>query len=99
MSVALSDSARGVPLTVEFYPAFARLPAHAWRADARIRFLGPDEPVGQGGALSIVAGGTRVVGLPNAPLLGRPEGVAPPNEKRVTTRTATLCARRTGFAG
>jgi len=99
MSVALSDSARGVPLTVEFYPAFARLPAHAWRADARIRFLGPDEPVGQGGALSIVAGGRSVVRLPSAPSLEMPEGFATLIETRVTTVTGSVSARRTVVAG
>src|SRR5207247_4928399 len=46
LSMALSDSLIGVPLTVEFYPAFARLPGHAWRGTAQVRFLGPDEPVG-----------------------------------------------------
>src|SRR5207247_8673806 len=52
MSMALSDSVIGVPLTIEFYPAFARLPGHSWRATARARFLGPNDPVGEGRALS-----------------------------------------------
>ncbi len=95
LSVALSDSLHGVPLTIEFYPAFARLPGHAWRADARIRFLGPDEPVGVGGTLAVVAGGRSVVRLPNAPVLEMPEGFGTLIETRVTTSTGSLAARRT----
>ena len=37
MTLALSDSTTGVPLTVEFYPAFARLPAHAWKGNVQVR--------------------------------------------------------------
>ncbi|HKC40410.1 MAG TPA: hypothetical protein VKC15_12775, partial [Gemmatimonadales bacterium] len=95
MSMALSDSAIGVPLTIEFYPAFARLPGHAWRATARARFLGPDDPVGEGGALSVVAGGRTVLRLPNAPALAMPDGFAALIETRVTTLTGSLAARRT----
>ncbi|PYO71677.1 MAG: hypothetical protein DMD64_13835 [Gemmatimonadetes bacterium] len=95
MSVALSDALRAVPLTVEFYPAFARLPGHAWRGDARIRFLGPDEPVGEGGPLMVVAGGRSVVRLPNAPALELPNGFGALIETRVTTPTGSIAARRT----
>jgi len=95
MSMALSDSAIGVPLTIEFYPAFARLPGHAWRATARARFLGPDDPVGEGGALSVVAGGRTVLRLPNAPALVMPDGFAALIETRVTTLTGSFAARRT----
>ena len=95
MSVALSDALRAVPLTVEFSPAFARLPGHAWRGDARIRFLGPDEPVGEGGPLMVVAGGRSVVRLPNAPALELPNGFGALIETRVTTPTGSIAARRT----
>jgi hypothetical protein len=95
MSVALSDSLIGVPLTVEFYPAFARLPGHAWRGTARVRFLGPDEPIGEGGSLSVVAGGRTVLRLPNAPSLDMPDGFATLIEARVTTLTGSIAARRT----
>src|SRR5207247_6382937 len=61
MSMALSDSVIGVPLTIEFYPAFARLPGHSWRATARARFLGPNDPVGEGRARPVVAGGHTVL--------------------------------------
>jgi hypothetical protein len=93
--VALSDSLIGVPLTVEFYPAFARLPGHAWRGTARVRFLGPDEPIGEGGSLSVVAGGRTVLRLPNAPSLDMPDGFATLIEARVTTLTGSIAARRT----
>jgi len=95
MSMALSDSVIGVPLTIEFYPAFARLPGHSWRATARARFLGPDDPVGDGGTLSVVAGGRAVLRLPNAPALAMPDGFAALIETRVTTVTGSLAARRT----
>ena len=95
MSMALSDSVIGVPLTIEFYPAFARLPGHSWRATARARFLGPDDPVGVGGALSVVAGGRTVLRLPNPPALAMPDGFAVLIETRVTTLTGSLAARRT----
>jgi len=94
LSVALSDSTTGVPLTVELFPAFARLPGHAWRGTARIRFLGPDEPIGQGGPLSVVAGGRAVVRLPPMPSLQLPEGFSTLIETRVTTSTGTVAARR-----
>src|SRR6266545_3444159 len=95
MSMALSDSVIGVPLTIEFYPAFARLPGHSWRATARARFLGPDDPVGEGGSLSVVAGGRTVLRLPNAPALIMPDGFAALIETRVTTLTGSFAARRT----
>ena len=95
MSMALSDSVIGVPLTIEFYPAFARLPGHSWRATARARFLGPNDPVGEGRALSVVAGGRTVLRLPNPPTLAMPDGFAALIETRVTTLTGSLAARRT----
>jgi hypothetical protein len=95
MSLALSDSLIGIPLAIEFYPAFARLPGHAWRATARVRFLGPDEPVGEGGPLSVVAGGRAVLRLPNAPSLEMPDGFGTLIETRVTTLTGSVAARRT----
>ncbi len=95
LSMALSDSLIGVPLTVEFYPAFARLPGHAWRGTAQVRFLGPDEPVGVGSSLSVVAGGRTVIRPPTPPPLDLPEGFATLVETRVTTVTGSLAARRT----
>src|SRR5216117_2451602 len=95
MSMALSYSVIGVPLTIEFYPAFARLPGHSWRATARARFLGPNDPVGEGRALSVVAGGRTVLRLPNPPALAMPDGFAALIETRVTTLTGSLAARRT----
>src|SRR5438046_2037060 len=94
MSMALSDSVIGVPLTIEFYPAFARLPGHSWRATARARFLGPDDPVGVGVVLSVVAGGRTVLRLPNPPALAMPDGFAALIETRVTTLTGSLAGRR-----
>jgi len=95
MGLALSDSLRGIPLTIEFYPAFARLPTHAWRGTARVRFVGPDEPVGDATSLSVVAGGRSVIRLPNVPSLDMPEGYGALIETRVTTSTGSVSARRT----
>src|SRR6267378_2495706 len=95
MSLALSDSLTGIPLTVEFYPAFARPRGHAWRGTARIRFLGLDAPAGEGKPLSVVAGGRSVIRLPNAPSLDMPEGFGTLIETRVTTPTGSVSARRT----
>src|SRR6266540_460107 len=95
MGVTLSDSVTSIPLTVELYPAFAKLPGHVWKGTVRIRFLGPDEPVGERGALSVVAGGRRIVRLPTPPPLDLPEGFSALIETRVTTSTGTIAARRT----
>jgi subtilisin family serine protease len=99
LSFALPDSLAGRPLTVEFYPAFARLPGHSWRGTARIRFLGPDEPVGEGGELSVVAGGRAIVRLPTAPVLELPQGYGALIETRVTTLSGAVSARRTSVQG
>jgi len=98
MRLALSDSLIGIPLAIEFYPAFARLPGHAWRGTVRVRFLGPDEPVGVGGSLSVVAGGRTVLRLPNPPSLDMPDGFGTLIETRVTTLTGSVAARRTVVA-
>jgi len=98
MSVPLSDSLTGVPLTIELFPGFARLPAHVWTGTLRVRFLGPDEPAGEGGPLSVVAGGRSVIRLPNPPSLDLPEGFGTLIETRVTTMTGTIAARRTVVA-
>src|SRR5213075_1950116 len=60
LGVTFPDSLKGRPVVVELYPAFARLPGHSWKGRARIRFLGLDEPVGEPGELSVVAGGRAV---------------------------------------
>jgi subtilisin family serine protease len=100
LSMALSDSTIGVPLTIEFYPAFARLPGHAWRGSAQVRFLGPDEPIGGGGgsSLSVVAGGRAVIRMPTPPPLDLPDGFATLIETRITTVTGSFAARRTVVA-
>jgi len=98
MSVALTDSITGKPLTIELFPAFARLPGHAWQGTVRVRFLGPDEPAGEGGSLSVVAGGRSMVRLPNPPQLQLPDGFSTLIETRVTTPTGAVAVRRTPVA-
>jgi len=95
MSVPLSDSLTGVPLTIELFPGFARLPVHTWTGTMRVRFLGPDEPAGEGGPLSVVAGGRSTIRLPSPPSLDMPEGYGTLIETRVTTMSGAIAARRT----
>jgi hypothetical protein len=83
---------------VEFYPAFARLPVHAWKGTVQLRFLGPDEPAGEGGPLSVVAGGRSVLRPLNPPSLDLPVGFGMLIETRVTTPTGSVAARRTVIA-
>jgi len=45
MSITLSDSVIGIPLTVELYPAFARLPATRGRARSASGSWGPTSPL------------------------------------------------------
>jgi len=94
MGVQLTDSMTGIPLTIELYPAFARLPGHTWRGTTRVRFLGPDEPAGDGGQLSVIAGGRTVVRLPTPPSLQLPDGFSTLIETRVTASTGTMAVRR-----
>jgi FAD/FMN-containing dehydrogenase len=94
MSVALTDSLTGRPLTIELFPAFARLPGHSWRGNVKVRFLGPDEPAGEGGQVSVVAGGRTIVRPPTPPPLQLPEGFSTLIETRVTTLTGTMAVRR-----
>ena len=95
MDVALNEALTGIPLTIELYPAFARLPGHAWLGTVRVRFLGPDEPAGDGGSLSVVAGGRTVVRLPIPPSLQLPDGFSTLIETRVTTQAGPVAVRRT----
>jgi hypothetical protein len=94
MSVALTDSLTGRPLTIELFPAFARVPGHAWKGSVKVRFLGPDEPAGEGGQVSVVAGGRTIVRPPTPPALPLPEGFRTLIETRVTTMTGTIAVRR-----
>jgi hypothetical protein len=95
LSMTVPEELRGTPLTIELYPAFAKPPGHSWNGTAAIRFLGPDEPVGEGGAISVVAGGRAIVRLPAPPPLEKPEGFAALIETRITTLVGTFAARRT----
>jgi len=97
LGFSLPDSLLGTPITVEFFPAFAKLPGHSWHGTARVRFLGLDEPVGEGGSLSVVSGGRSVVPLPVPPKLDMPEGFTTLVETRVTTLTGAIAARRTAL--
>ena len=98
LSVAVPENLKGTPITIELYPAFAKLPGHSWQGTALVRFLGPDEPIAGGGELSVVAGGRTVVRLPTPPPLEQPEGFAALVETRVTSRAGTVAARRTTVA-
>jgi len=98
LSFNLAEKAAGRPLTVELYPAFARLPGHRWGGSARIRFLGKDKPLGDGGDLSVVAGGRAAVAVPvpGASAIDLPQGFGALVETRVTPGSAggATAARR-----
>jgi hypothetical protein len=98
LSFAVPEKLTGRPLTVELYPAFARLPGHPWSGSVRIRFLGKDKPLGDGSDLSVVAGGRAAVAVPvpGASAIDLPQGFGPLVETRVTTGTAggATAARR-----
>jgi hypothetical protein len=93
LSFNLAEKAAGRPLTVELYPAFARLPGHPWTGSARIRFLGREKPLGDGRDLSVVAGGRAAVAVPvpSASAIDLPQGFDP----LVETRVGATAARRT----
>ncbi len=99
LSFALTDTLVGRPLTVELYPAFAKLPGHPWRGAARIRFLGREKALGSGSELSVVAGGRATVALPEgasaASALELPEGFGALVETRVTSASGAAAVRRT----
>ena len=97
LTFLVPEKLQGRPLTVEFYPAFAKLPGHAWRGVAQIRFLGKDKALGDGSDLSVVAGGRTAVPVPPPPAsaLELPEGFGALVETRVTAATGAPAARRT----
>ena len=97
LSFDVPEKLAGQPLTVEFYPAFAKLPGHAWRGTARIRFLGRERALGNERDLSVVAGGRAAVALPVPPAsaLELPEGFGALIETRVAGPSGTAAVRRT----
>jgi hypothetical protein len=95
LSFALPDSLAGRPLTIELFPAFALPLGRAWRGAAHVRFLGPDEPIGEAAEVSVVPGGRVLVPLPAAPgPLELPPGFATLIETRVTSAAGVVSARR-----
>ncbi|MGH7530428.1 MAG: S8 family serine peptidase, partial [Gemmatimonadales bacterium] len=92
---ALPDAFRGRRLTIELYPAFARRTGHPWRGEAAVRFLGPDEPIGEGGEVAVVSGGRVVVRLPEpAPSFELPAGFATLIETQVRSSAGAIATRR-----
>ncbi len=66
----------GRPVTIELYPAFARVDAaHAWQAQVRVRFLAA-HPIAIGGSqeLAVSAGGRSVATAPMAQAFPLPPG-------------------------
>ena len=76
---------QGHSLTVELFPAFARVEgAHPWRATVRVRFLLREgQPFGSGSNVSVVPGGRAALNWGRVPELALPEGFAPLVELRV----------------
>jgi len=79
----------GRPVTIELYPAFARLDAaHPWQAQVRVRFLAA-QPAAIGGSQSlvVVAGGRSVAVAPQTQAFALPVGFTPFVE--ITARPAS----------
>jgi len=99
LSFAVPEKLAGRPLTMEFYPAFARLPGHAWRGNVQVRFVGREQSLGDkdGTDLSVVGGGRTALALPVPPpsALELPPGFGALIETRVTAATGAAAARRT----
>jgi hypothetical protein len=96
LSFAVPEKLSGRALTIEFYPAFAKLPGHAWRGTARVRFFGKEKALGDGSDLSVVPGGRAAVPVPVPPAsaLELPQGFGALIETRVTASTGAPAARR-----
>jgi len=96
VAFSVPEKLSGRPLTVEFYPAFAKLPGHPWRGTARVRFLGKEKTLGDGSDLSVVPGGRAAVAVPVPPAsaLELPQGFGALIETRVTAGTGAAAARR-----
>jgi hypothetical protein len=72
----LPSGLAGQPVTIELYPAFARVDAaHAWQAQVRVRFLAV-QPAAIGGSqqLVVTAGGRSVATAPLAQVFPLPPG-------------------------
>ncbi len=85
----LPEGLAGRPVTIELFPAFARMDAaHAWQAQVRVRFLAA-QPVAAGGeqSLVVVAGGRALAAAPQTQAFALPPGFAPLVE--ITARPAS----------
>ena len=96
MSFPVTEALSGRLLTVEFFPAFAKLPGHPWRGTARVRFLGKEKTLGDGRDISVVSGGRAAVALPvpSASALDVPGGFDALIETRVSTPSGSATAVR-----
>ncbi len=96
MTFPVTDRLSGRFLTVEFFPAFAKLPGHPWRGAVRIRFLGKEKALGDERDISVVSGGRAAVALPvpSASALDVPPGFGALLETRVTSSSGAPAVRR-----
>jgi subtilisin family serine protease len=97
LGFAVPEVLAGHPITVEFYPAFARVSGHPWRGAARVRFLGTAKRVGSGGDVSVVAGGRAAIPIPRPARsdLDLPDGFDALIETRVAAPPAPPALTRT----
>ncbi|HEY3278881.1 MAG TPA: S8 family serine peptidase [Gemmatimonadales bacterium] len=104
LGFAIAEDAAGKPVTVEFFPAFARAVGHAWTGTARVRFLGLVKRGADAGEVAVVAGGRAAIPLPRLGAerdLQLPEGFGALIETRVTVPAspAPAAVRRTMALG
>jgi len=96
----LPGGVAGRPVTIELYPAFARVDgAHAWQAQVRVRFLAA-QPANIGGSQSftVVPGGRSVVAAPQTQQFALPSGFAPFVEITVRPGAGGVAAVRRALA-
>ncbi|HEY6853755.1 MAG TPA: S8 family serine peptidase [Gemmatimonadales bacterium] len=85
----LPDGLSGRPVTIELFPAFARMDAaHPWQAQVRVRFLAAQPaPIGGNQSLTVVPGGRSVASTPQTQSFAPPAGFTPFVE--ITARAAS----------
>jgi len=89
----------GRPVTIELFPAFARVDAaHSWQAQVRVRFLAA-QPAAIGGSqtLVVMAGGRSVTAVPQTQAFALPPGFAPMVETTARPASGGIAAVRRGL--
>jgi len=92
----LPEGVGGRPVTIELFPAFARVDAaHAWKAEVRVRFLAAQgAALGGTQSLAVVAGGRAVAAAPQGQPFALPPGFTTFVETTARAASGGLAAMR-----